>query len=159
MMKLDTLSIGFVRIVYAMDWEKIFTVGAAGQSFVKRQYAFEDLYPLIGNSFYRVKQLDLDGVYTYSTTMPLHVEHSERFAAPFVFPIPASTSIYIRYEGHTHVKCSLLNQLGATVIPPQTICINPNNLFILDVQNVSSGSYLLKIETRFGIDYVKVIKD
>lgn len=142
-----------------MDWYKIYATKAAGQSFTILEYSFEDMAPVVGNSFYRVKQIDIDGLFAYSNSLPLFIDQTSSTHSPYVFPIPASSILFIRYDGHTQINCSLLNSFGAEVINSQTVYMNDNNLFDLDVIGIVSGSYLLKIETKYGVDFVKVIID
>ena len=49
------------RTINGIDFEDIGTIGAAGNSFNNISYEFEDVSPLNGISYYRLKQYDLDG--------------------------------------------------------------------------------------------------
>ncbi len=48
------------------DWSPIGIVRGAGTVNSKQQYHFTDEHPLIGTNYYRLKQIDFDGVYEYS---------------------------------------------------------------------------------------------
>lgn len=48
------------------------TVAAQGNSSTTTKYAFVDQQPLTGNNYYRLKQVDIDGKFTYSKTLLLN---------------------------------------------------------------------------------------
>lgn len=54
------------RLEYLDNWEVIGTVAGAGFSNTYLLYTFNDLYPIKGPSYYRLKQIDYDGGYEYS---------------------------------------------------------------------------------------------
>ena len=54
------------RSVDAQHAYTILTVPAAGNSDRSQTYSTQDTNPLIGTSYYRLKQVDIDGQYTYS---------------------------------------------------------------------------------------------
>ena len=51
------------RSTNSMEWETILQVPAKGRSFAYQQY---DATPLVGASYYRLRQIDLDGTTSYS---------------------------------------------------------------------------------------------
>ncbi|MCF8266792.1 MAG: T9SS type A sorting domain-containing protein [Ignavibacteriales bacterium] len=48
------------------SWETIGFVNGHGNSNSPKEYIFSDNYPLSGNTFYRLKQIDIDGAFKYS---------------------------------------------------------------------------------------------
>jgi len=69
-------------------FEKLLDVKGAGTSSVRHSYKAIDEKPLSGMSYYRLKQTDIDGKYTYSQIVPVNFE-SESFDFKIV-PNPAS---------------------------------------------------------------------
>lgn len=57
------------RSTNAVDFSEIATLKAAGNSASIRNYAYADMHPETGMNYYRLKQTDLDGNYTYSSML------------------------------------------------------------------------------------------
>jgi hypothetical protein len=68
-------------------WEALGTLPGAGNTTEVQSYTFQDAQPLQGTTYYRIKQVDYDGNFSFSAE--LSVESSE-FASDFRFyPNPA----------------------------------------------------------------------
>ncbi|MCH2215752.1 MAG: T9SS type A sorting domain-containing protein [Flavobacteriales bacterium] len=78
-------------------WEPLLTVPGAENSNTNIKYSEVDRKPLTGISYYRLKQVDFDGQFTYSDPVSVfnrQIETDEEF---FLFPNPSSTgSVFIR---------------------------------------------------------------
>ena len=64
----ETNNLGFEveRSPDGRSWENIGFVRGAGSTSEKQQYRFEDVRPLYGDNYYRLKQIDFDGQWEYS---------------------------------------------------------------------------------------------
>jgi len=79
-----------------VHWKKIGEEPGAGFSQTEIQYLWIDQQPLNGVSYYRLKQLDFDGNFSYSEVRA--VERSDPFSGPFVIPNPNAGSFQIRIQ-------------------------------------------------------------
>ena len=71
------------------SWEQIGYMAGRGNSNVFLDYGFVDHEPFMGNNYYRLKQIDLDGQYEYSSTQ--HVLFTvNNNAILSVYPNPSS---------------------------------------------------------------------
>jgi hypothetical protein len=71
------------------NWEEVSIVSGAGNSNQMMEY-FDSDYKLIkGISYYRLKQTDFDGVYTYSNMVPVKYVKNSADAGVSLFPNPA----------------------------------------------------------------------
>ncbi|MBK8504808.1 MAG: T9SS type A sorting domain-containing protein [Saprospiraceae bacterium] len=77
----------------SIEWETILQVPAKGRSFAYQQY---DASPLVGGSYYRLKQIDLDGSTSFSAIRYIVVKDAELA----VFPNPAKD--YFQINGWTN---------------------------------------------------------
>ena len=77
------------------NFEAIATVGAAGLSYATRDYTFTDERPLPGKNYYRLRQVDYDGQFSYSpvVTATFGKSHYMRLA-----PLPAVETLNIQLE-------------------------------------------------------------
>ncbi len=61
------------RSANAIDWESISFIKAIGNSYSTANYSIFDSSPLPGISYYRLKQTDTDGRYTYSNNVSINM--------------------------------------------------------------------------------------
>jgi len=142
-----------------VKWEELDIQKAAGFSYSPRSYISKDFNPTYGNTFYRIKQVDLNGEVNYSKIASLFLGETEQLSFPHIFPNPVCSNLIIHFPGLTQIKYSLLSSIGQVVIPDSYLKLNGSNEFVLDLQNISEGVYFLKIETIFGIRLIKVVKE
>lgn len=92
------------------NWEAIAKVKGAGTSNVEHSYTSKDTYPLSGQSFYRLKQVDLDGKWSVSPVKTFKSGGSN--LAIRVFPNPASTIVTIEGNAEAMSGIRLYNAAG-----------------------------------------------
>ncbi|WP_425393749.1 glycine-rich domain-containing protein [Algoriphagus terrigena] len=102
-------------------WEKIGEVEGQGFSEKPVDYTFDDLaLPLSGGTFfYRIKQVDFDGDYTYSITRSIQVAPSKTNESWRASPNPSNTGSRIQIDllhperyNDEKIAISLVNQMG-----------------------------------------------
>jgi len=119
----------------AKDWDKIGFVKGYGNSLVEQQYQFIDKKPFPGNSYYRLKQLDTDGQFTYSEI----VEVNFKGALGRVY---ASNSLLI-FEGIILGQNIQIYDLSGRLIYNERLKDNT-----LDVSHLMEGMYILKMKNH-----------
>ena len=115
----------------ASDFNPIGRVEGVGNSIQSIRYQFLDTNPLNGTSYYRLKQVDINGEYQYSNIEAILIKK------PFVYQIDGD--IYV--SGETGTRAILLNSIGQhidTGIITGTLKFHPNSRGIFIV--VSNGS-------------------
>jgi hypothetical protein len=78
----------------AFSFQPIGIVDGAGNSSWTREYAFNDVNPIHGLSYYRLKQTDFDGHFSYSQIVPIRFDGNEIV----VYPNPSHGKITILSE-------------------------------------------------------------
>ncbi len=125
-------------------FEVLDTISGAGNSNTHLFYSYDDINPLEGVSYYRLKQTDYNGDFDYSlirsvTTSPVNREL-------YLYPNPTTGLIYI--EGTTNSSSTLRvdNIFGENV--SQTILKTniSENKISLDLSSLKNGIYFLKID-------------
>jgi Secretion system C-terminal sorting domain len=116
-------------------FEKIGWVDGHGNTKEEKQYSFTDTKPLFGINYYRLRQVDYDGRFEYSSIVSTKFESDDRY----LFPNPATKEIQVH------------NAIGS---PYQIKSITGKILFqgvlndhIIDISNLASGTYILYPET------------
>ncbi len=140
-----------------MRFVPIGVVRGAGNSTTELNYSFEDsnFYILSSNfCYYRLKQTDFNGDYTYSNTISLiNTELSTfNFQLSTLFPNPASDDLNyaISSSGDTEATLRVTDVLGRTVIEENIVVAQGLNTNKMDVSEISRGSYILQAITKQG---------
>ncbi|MBX2921964.1 MAG: T9SS type A sorting domain-containing protein [Chitinophagaceae bacterium] len=109
----------------------------------EHHYDFTDHNPLPGRIFYRLRQVDLDGRYTYSNTVAVDLSGNMRQLT--VFPNPAGNSITIAYA-ESYRAVEILDVYGRVV---KRAGMTERNQY--NIAQLNPGVYFLRIINRQGI--------
>lgn len=84
-------------------YEAIGDIAGSGTTNTARHYSYEDLIPLAGRSYYRLKQTDYNATFTYSPVVAIDNDYDQRPVLT-VFPNPSNGAfVGIRLTGLTGV--------------------------------------------------------
>ena len=120
-------------------FEKIGEVSGAGTSMEEHTYAFTDRTPYDGTDYYRLKQVDADGGYTYSDVRAITMG-SDRPVS--VYPNPANEIVYIAgLRADATASITIFNEAGEQVPFPSTGLEG----HALDVSTLPRGVYIARI--------------
>ena len=154
--RLDSLPSG------GLGWASIATITGAGNSNTLLNYSYTDnlstsnspsLWEGVGGwAYYRLKQVDYDGNFTYSDT--IHVNCQEHDIEIInIYPNPAQN--YFNYTicstEDREIFVSVIDVLGRTLIRKQEYVNAGINHCSLDVSTLASEVYYFKIETLDGL--------
>lgn len=112
-------------------------------------YSYKDNISFNGKMYYRLKMVDNDGKFTYSTTVTLT---SNSGGAVSIYPNPANDKVYISTGNEMLQHSVRLYDISGQLL--QTIQIN-NSLQTLPVQHLKSGLYLLQFDNGTTVKFVK----
>ncbi|MDP2364028.1 MAG: S8/S53 family peptidase, partial [Ignavibacteria bacterium] len=131
-------------------WEKIGFVNGNGNSNSPKSYSYEDKNVTAGNYSYRLRQIDNDGQFEYSSVVEIDLGNPTEYSLEQNYPNPfnPSTTISFGLPEKGNVKIKLFNLLGQEV---QTIIDETKEAgthsINFNAQNLNSGVYLYKIES------------
>ncbi len=111
-------------------------------------YSFTDTAVLNGTAFYRIKQVDRDNHFSYSSTVRLSNISASTL---MIYPNPAKGIVTIS-NAHTGSEAVLTDASGR---PLRSIKIN-SPLFTIDMSAYPSGVYILKCNDG---SFVKIVKE
>ena len=134
------------RSADGLSFHDLTTVNSKGSG----KYQTTDHEPYPGTSYYRLKQTDFDGTFTYSDVVP--VQFSPGGSKINVFPNPASSEITLSADrGITSVEISDMNgKLMQKISNPAG-----SNEITLQLSNLKSGLYSLRIYSIDGVEMRK----
>jgi hypothetical protein len=132
-------------------WESITNIDGAGNSTSPLQYEFDDHEITNSICYYRLKQTDFNGDYSYSNTVAIsrnEIEMAEIFPNPTTYGI---LSILIVSNFETEVTIIGQNTAGQTVYSKDVQVIQGSNFIELNIEHLSDGLYHLKATTDTGL--------
>lgn len=130
----------------ALNFESISTTDGAGTSESILHYSDVDLNPYQGVSYYRLKQTDFNGDFTYSNIVSI-ADNEDTSSAFNVFPNPGNGSIInVSFPGieNEEILVTLYNATGQEVF--SKVIINTENQTITSIEpsvKLASGVYLV----------------
>ena len=122
------------------DFEEIATVKGAGNSVEELEYSFIDESPYVGVSYYRLKQTDFDGSYSYSSTKSVSLNSSSFTAS--IFPNPVKNSL--RIHASEEIKTIQFFSGDGRLVQKQESIQSSDPFISIDL---SSGVYLIRLES------------
>ncbi|SEI50090.1 Por secretion system C-terminal sorting domain-containing protein [Dyadobacter sp. SG02] len=130
-------------------FQRIGTVTSQGTGNTAQSYSFLSNDPGFDRvAYYRLRMVDLDGSFTYSRTIAIG-EPGLRDEV-IVFPNPLIKGSQITIKGRTDIRqITLIDKAGRPLLKSWSDHTSGNPR--LSVDNLSSGTYLLKIETENAI--------
>ncbi|MBF9142548.1 T9SS type A sorting domain-containing protein [Hymenobacter properus] len=129
-------------------------IKAQGNSTQATVYAAIDAKPLAGTSYYRLRQVDLDGTVAYSKVATVHVEATNQ---PIdLYPNPATDRLTLDLSA-TAAPCDvrLTNLTGQVVL---TTTLAGGQAQELPLTGVPAGLYLLHVRTAAGSTVQRIEK-
>ncbi|HVU58864.1 MAG TPA: LamG-like jellyroll fold domain-containing protein [Puia sp.] len=122
------------------DYTDIGNVAAAGTSHTKRYYYFTDNTPLEGKNYYRLKQRDLDGQFTYSPIKVL----AFTMAGNLIWYRTGTNAAEVRLHNGTNEPYTILDMAGNTLRSGRL------SSGVTSLSALPSGIYFVKVITNAG---------
>ena len=85
---------------------------------------------------------------------PLSLDETAFGASLSIFPQPANDVLYIDFETHSELQVSLYDLQGKKLLS-KNFLQNPNN-FTLDIADIESGFYVIKLQSDSEIITQKI---
>jgi len=134
------------------NFTAIGNVNSRGNSNQLQQYQFTDISALTGDNFYRLKQVDKDGKYSYSKMV--YVVFGNQ---PFIqaYPNPAKGSIKVAGLNNTAATLTVIDALGKPLYQYKT---NGSD-YTINIQSLAAGIYFIHIKQGEKVTTLKLVKE
>jgi len=131
-------------------WQKIGFVQGAGTSNSPKDYSYTDASVASGTYAYRLKQIDNDGTFEYSSEAEITLSVPKVFALDQNYPNPfnPSTTINFTLAEDSHVSLRVFDMLGrevATLANGEMKAGEVHNV-LFDASRLSSGLYFYRLD-------------
>ncbi len=126
-------------------------VAAAGHSIEPNSYTVIDRFPFAGSNYYRLRMVDRDGSYAYSSIVHLYILHDHAMELN-IYPNPTADVLHIEKGSvdEQKVRVQVIDPLGR-VVHQVYWQLNPgNNELALPVGHLLPAVYLLRLVNNDG---------
>jgi hypothetical protein len=111
-----------------------------------------------GIIYYRIKQIDVDGKFVYSDIKNVRLSEKGTLISLFPNPVQEFTTVKIDATEATDAIVTLINADGKQMQTSILKATKGLNLHKLDMSNLSTGDYLLKVTMGTEVQIIKVVK-
>ncbi|MBN2746325.1 MAG: T9SS type A sorting domain-containing protein, partial [Bacteroidales bacterium] len=127
-----------------LDWEVIDEVDGYGTTNQLIRYTATDAQPLLGETYYRIRQIDFDGKFDYSKIISINYTGTDDFIA--LFPNPLESDILnIRLEG-------LVGMINLEIYDNRGVLVKTENFesfgnltYRIETSTLANGIYFLSM--------------
>lgn len=137
------------------NFAKIGSVKAAGNSAIQSNYEYLDLTADAGIHFYRLKMIDKDGQFKYSSIVK--IEQSANQKPSGIYPNPASSEIWVQLSSGDN-SVQVYNAADQLVYRKKIKQSSPAKKRI-DISGWKNGIYLMVIENGASVEKLKLVKN
>ncbi len=123
-------------------FEYIGRQAAAGNSNELLHYAFTDNQPFKGTNYYRLKQLDLDGQYSYSNIISIHSRLDKKLV---VVPNPGNGNFQVWFDLPDGKSAKLkVFDIEQRIVHQQAVSFHAGRSMV-DLSNLANGLYFVQL--------------
>lgn len=132
----------------AKDWEDLGFVGSKGNTNDGAAYSFTADVALAGRHQFRLRQVDLDGTFTYSPAVEVSVDVPGSFLLGQAYPNPfnPTTSFSLSLAASQNVEVAVFDLLGREVMTLHRGFLEGGqaHVFNIDASSLTTGMYVVK---------------
>ncbi|MFN0188463.1 MAG: T9SS type A sorting domain-containing protein [Bacteroidia bacterium] len=144
------------RSADGITFEEIGKEKGAGNSNQQLSYSWVDEYPSRFNKYYRLKQVDYDGSFSYSPTIAT-LCYGENFSFR-VWPNPTNGILTVLFQGNTQDASiiRIVDGYGKLVIE-KPVTEDQSTELIIDLKNEAPGTYFIYLTSKSSVKVEKII--
>lgn len=131
------------RSINGKEWNKILDVKGAGNSDTRLSYTAIDKSPVKGKAYYRLKQTDFNGAYTYSDMVNVNIL-GETNGLVNIYPNPAHNEITIASDNTELSELRIYNILGQDLSHLIIVSKENSNKLKVDITALTHGVYFIR---------------
>ncbi|MEL6250860.1 MAG: glycoside hydrolase family 9 protein [Bacteroidota bacterium] len=149
----------FFQIERSIDGQMFERVGRVLAKGSEEEYAFTDQNPPVGKLYYRLKEIEVDGNFSYSEVRTVFVNGMFGLKAS-PNPMRNFFEVEVKIGANASFKLEVLDMKGR-LIESREGASGPQNVYLyrMDAETFSQGIYLIKLESEEQILYKKLIKN
>lgn len=140
-------------------FEVVGIVDGAGNTSSVKSYQATDNNPIIGTSYYRLKQTDFDGQFEYSDLVPVKVEGT--ISNPTIYPNPITNNGVLEFSTNSTeiTVVTVYDVSGRIVLSNQHLTNKGINKIQLETNELTNGMYFISLKNGNSKTNLKFIKE
>lgn len=131
----------------AINWEIINQINGAGNSSEINEYTVIDDNPYSGTTYYRLKQTDFNGSFSYSLIRSITTNAIDNNQL-IIYPNPVLALITISGNRNELTQLQLFNLLGQDITSKASLISSTPTQLTIDLSNLGNGIYIIKTATK-----------
>ncbi|MEL7426701.1 MAG: T9SS type A sorting domain-containing protein [Bacteroidota bacterium] len=140
-----------------LTWRNIRFVAGNGNAQESNSYTFTHSAPVIGNNYYRLRQLDFDGQFSDSAIRTVKFDGPTAGFELQVYPNPTTDYTQIHLPAlHAQGQLLVANTAGHTIY--STLISEEQQQIQLDLQDWPAGTYLIHLQLGQSTSTLKLVR-
>lgn len=132
----------------AINWTEIQQLKGAGNSKTQLNYTAVDVPWISETIYYRLKQTDYDGKFSYSSIQSVSLKTNE-ITQPLLYPNPAENMVTITIRASERAQLKIYNILGQDVTAQTSEIEYTETSHLLNLENLIPGMYFIQTNKSF----------
>ncbi len=142
-----------------IEFASIQKMRGGGNSTQMLNYNLTDYEPLQGTSYYRLKQVDFDGKYTYSDILPVKFSVSKQLCTIQPNPSTDKVEVVLYTSAEKVIPVRMINSMGAIVFEKGWPVHEGINRLPIDVAQFAKGVYFVTLENGPEVSKLRLVKE
>lgn len=135
-----------------LDWQNIATIKASNNPLQINNYSYSHPMPHTGINYYRIKQVDINGTFSYSSLAYVRYDEIIKLS---IYPNPASEFVNVQIEDIEQIASVSLTTITGQIVAD---IIEPKSNIQIETRNFPKGVYTLRITDINGqVSMIKVV--
>ncbi len=140
-------------------WESLSQVNGQGTSFLGSSYAFSDKTPRPGKNYYRLRQVDFDGTFSYSDQIEVELAATSGFGLT-AFPNPSNEAITVRltnlFKG-VEANLEISDLAGRKVFSRELNAAGAYTDLKVDISTWQNGLYVIQATSGTNVETFRLV--
>ncbi len=132
-----------IKTAFGLEWNRLDFINGNGTTQIVQSYSFIDENPEEGTNYYRLKQMDFDGQYEYSSIIAVEYTSTNGGGSVGIFPNPIKDQLTLT---NGKGKATIFNVLGQ---PVKNLTIDASQTTI-QLGDLLNGQYYLQLLQENG---------
>jgi N-acetylneuraminic acid mutarotase len=134
----------YFEVQRSIDGKEFSTIGIVEAKGFASEYLFKDEKPFVGINYYRLKQVDNDGKYSYSETKSVKFDGDGKLSF-VIYPNPTKEKVNVFVNAFSGKGEIIVTDLLGKQIKQQVLVVGNNSV---EINNLTKGIYFVNIITE-----------
>ncbi|TKC00339.1 FG-GAP-like repeat-containing protein [Pedobacter cryophilus] len=126
-----------------------------GNSSSKNQYSFTDLFPVKGENYYKLVQIDLDGTKTVLGIKAVNFSFDDGSEIK-IYPNPSTSIVNVEFETNQFSNISVIDLAGKVIIKKEIA--ETESKVSLNILELPASTFIIKLQGKSGVMIKQFVK-